>query len=179
MSKQTSNRIRSLTFSGIITAFGVICLTLARVTPTAFAMPAAAGVFLIVIMAELGVKWSLLVYAATSALGFLLGDRSAWIFYLIFFGAYSILKAVLERIPQRILEFAAKLALFNAATALICSLVGQFIPLPDFFENLGGFLIPALVFAGNLFFLIYDFALSCLARFYGTKIRPRLPGLTR
>ena len=58
-------------------------------------------------------------YGVCSVLGvFLAPDRQALLFYVLFFGHYPALFAVLGRIRAKALRYVAKLLVFNAAMAL-------------------------------------------------------------
>ena len=80
-----------------------------------YAVPAVAGLFIMVAVIEAGYKWALGAYAAASVLVFLFAEPEGKLLYICFFGYYPILKAVFDRRKSRTLEWILKLAVFNAA----------------------------------------------------------------
>lgn len=134
-----------------------------------YAMPALAGAVLIAVVAEAGAGWAMSVYAAVSLLSvFLAADKEAVLFFILFFGYYPVLKAVLEkRLRSRALRAAAKLAVFNAAAILEFWAAARLLGVPVESYSLFGHPVPWIfLLAGNFVFLVYDYALSLLVAAY-------------
>ena len=131
----------------------------------------AAGLAVAVAMIEYGTGYSVMLYAATSVLAFvLLPAKTPALFYILMGGIYPIIKALLERMKSRKLVFALKLIGFNAFyTCLIGA--GKFllnINDPIFTFNI-------FVYAlGNVTFILYDIAFTRLVTLYVKRIRRKL-----
>ena len=111
-----------LALCGVMAALSTVLLFLTGAAPVAtLALPAIAGCLLIPVVVEVGLPWAFGVYGVCSVLGvFLAPDRQALLFYVLFFGHYPALFAVLGRIRAKALRYVAKLLVFNAAMALGC-----------------------------------------------------------
>lgn len=169
-----------IALGGLVSALCLVCMFLTGLIPFAtIALPAIAGVLLIVVVIELGKRWALLVYAAVSLLSaFLAPDMEAKLLFILFFGYYPILKAVIERLENRPLQWVCKLLVFNAA-AIGAYLLAVFVfSLPIKLELFGVSLPLVLLLAGNVVFVIYDYAVTALTSVYvlqfQAKIRKRL-----
>lgn len=160
---------------GIIAALSTVVMFLAGVLPVVtIALPALAGCLLIAVVTEVGPFWGLGVYAVCGALSLLLiPDREAALFYLLFFGYYPVLIAFLGRIGNKVLRYAVKLLVFNAA-AVCEALAAVFIlgiPLDSVFF-LGPWTPVVLLVLANLVFLLYDRALDGLILLYIHRLHP-------
>lgn len=59
-----------------------------------YALPAIAGVLLIVAVIEIGAKWAWMIYAAVAVLSLLFAaDKEAALLFVLFFGYYPVLKS--------------------------------------------------------------------------------------
>ena len=92
-----------LALCGVMAALSTVLLFLTGAAPVAtLALPAIAGCLLIPVVVEAGLPWAFGVYGVCSVLGvFLAPDRQALLFYVLFFGHYPALFAVLGRIALR------------------------------------------------------------------------------
>ena len=132
-----------------------------------YAIPAMAGLFIMVSVIELNVKWAVLTYFASAVIVFLLAEPEAKLLYILFFGYYPILKAVTERQKSRVLEYVIKFLIFNLAVFLTYSVfAGVFGIDLSFLSEFGKYSAAILLVAANIVFLIYDKAVSQLAGFY-------------
>ena len=126
-----------LAFSGVMAALATVLLFLTGVAPMAtLALPAIAGCLVIPVVVEAGLAWGFGMYGVCSVLSFLLAsDREAFLFYLLFFGHYPALFAVLGRIGNKVARYVAKFLVFNAAMALEVLLSVYVLGIP--FESFG------------------------------------------
>ena len=154
-----------LAFCAIIAALAVVLMLITSIVPVGtYALPCFAGGLLVAVVVEYGAKWALGVYAVVSVLSFFIaGDKEAVLYFAVLFGYYPVLKAFFEskvksRILQYIFKFAVKLL---AVPAEEFTLFGIYMPL-------------AFLAFGNLFFLLYDFALTSFVMLYVRKIREKL-----
>ena len=169
------SRTFQITFSGIVAALSTVVMLLAGIIPIAtYALPALAGVFTIAIVIELNVGWAFAVYAVTGAISaFAVADKEAALLYILFLGYYPIVKALIERIKNKIVQFVLKFALFNAAAVGAYFLAMWLLQLPeDAFVIFGVHLPWVLLILGNAVFVIYDFALSGLVVLYVKRLHP-------
>ncbi|MFQ9846006.1 MAG: hypothetical protein ACLRXC_03500 [[Clostridium] leptum] len=106
-----------IALGGLLTALGVVLMFLTGLIPIGtYALPAIAGVLLIVAVIEIGAKWAWMIYAAVAVLSLLFAaDKEAALLFVLFFGYYPVLKSFLERISNKVLSWISKFAVFNVA----------------------------------------------------------------
>lgn len=161
---------------GIIAALCVVLMFLTGVFPFAtYALPALAGMLLILPVIELGAKWAWLTYAAVALLSLLITpDREAALFFILFFGYYPIIKAKLETIKLRLLEWVVKLIIYNVGVVGAFLLAINIFGMNQVMDELGKYGIPLFMVVANITFVVYDIALTRLISQYLAQIRPRL-----
>lgn len=156
---------------GLSSALCLLIMFMTGLIPFAtYALPAMAGIVLIAVVIENGVRTSVLVYLAVSILSvFIVPDREAAVMFIFFFGYYPIIKSKLERIKPRLLEYLVKLSIFNFMIVLSYMLIIYVMGMPDILSELGEFgkySAYILLGLGNVVFLIYDFALTNIIALY-------------
>lgn len=136
-------------------------------------IPAFAGLFMMVLVIETNYKLSFLAYLASAVIVFLIAEPEAKMLYVLFFGYYPIIKSLLEKIRNRVLEYIAKFSVFNIAV------VSAYLLLSALFSfeltelgNFGKYSIIILLLVANFVFIIYDIAVSRVAQFYIIKLHP-------
>ena len=148
-----------IALGGLLTALGVVLMFLTGLIPIGtYALPAIAGVLLIVAVIEIGAKWAWMIYAAVAVLSLLFAaDKEAALLFVLFFGYYPVLKSFLERISNKVLSWISKFAVFNVAVVACFFLAVNFLQLPeDSFTVFGIYLPWVFLILGNAVFLIYD-----------------------
>ena len=166
-----------IALGGLLTALGVVLMFLTGLIPIGtYALPAIAGVLLIVAVIEIGAKWAWMIYAAVAVLSLLFAaDKEAALLFVLFFGYYPVLKSFLERISNKVLSWISKFAVFNVAVVACFFLAVNFWQLPeDSFTVFGIYLPWVFLILGNAVFLIYDIALSGLVATYVEKLHHRV-----
>ena len=166
-----------IALGGLLTALGVVLMFLTGLIPIGtYALPAIAGVLLIVAVIEIGAKWAWMIYAAVAVLSLLFAaDKEAALLFVLFFGYYPVLKSFLERISNKVLSWISKFAVFNVAMVACFFLAVNFLQLPeDSFTVFGIYLPWVFLILGNAVFLIYDIALSGLVATYVEKLHHRV-----
>jgi len=162
----------------IVAALAVVLMLVTSLIPVGtYALPCFAGALLVAIVLEYGVKWALGVYAVVSVLSFFIaGDKEAVLYFAMFFGYYPVLKAFFERtIQSKILQYVLKYTVFNAAAVGSFFVATLLLSVPaDAFTVFGVYIPFAFLAFGNVFFLLYDFALTSFVVLYGRKIREKL-----
>ncbi len=164
-----------ITFSAIISALSIATMFASSIVPTAtIAIPAIAGCFLIAVVFECGVSFGFLSYFVVSGLSFfLIPSKEAFLIYLLFFGYYPVLYAVLEKIKSTPFKILVKLIIFNFSVLLDFILVSFFFGIP--FETIEflGYLTPyALLLAANIVLFLFDYSLKSVINLYYIKIHP-------
>ncbi|WP_322176141.1 hypothetical protein [Acutalibacter caecimuris] len=169
-----------LALCGVVAALSVVLMLFEGLFSLAsVAIPAVAGCLLIPLVAEAGAGYALGAYGATSLLCLLLApDREAALIYLLFFGYYPVLFAVLSKIRPKALRWAAKLAVFNAA-AIADALLAVFIlgvPVEEFtgLPLVGRWGPVVLLALANVVFVLYDYTLAGLITQYFRRLHGRL-----
>lgn len=166
-----------IALGGLLTALGVVMMFLTGLIPIGtYALPAIAGVLLIVAVIEIGAKWAWMIYAAVAVLSLLFAaDKEAALLFVLFFGYYPVLKSFLERISNKVLSWISKFAVFNVAVVACFFLAVNFLQLPEDSFTVFGFYLPwVFLILGNAVFLIYDIALSGLVATYVEKLHHRV-----
>lgn len=180
MKNDIKNATYRVAFCGVIAALSLVLMMLTSLVPVGtYAFPCFAGIFIAAVVIEYGWKWALGVYTVTAFLSlFLAGDKEAVLYFIAFFGYYPILKGTIEkRVKNRFLQYFIKFAVFNAAA------VGSFYAAsfllsvsPDEYTVFGVYVPLAFLAFGNVFFLIYDFAVTVFIAQYVVRIRNRFFG---
>ncbi len=172
---KTTSRIA---LSSMLCAMSLLCLLLTVFPFATYALPAIAGVFLIPLVVECGKKTALCAYLAVAVLALLfVPDMEAKALFVAFFGYYPILKAIVESIKNRFMEWLVKIAVFNLSiiiTYLLLSSIGfsfdefaiEGVPLP-----LSTILCLFLI-VGNGIFVLYDIGLTRFLPFYFSRLQP-------
>ena len=99
----------------------------------------------------------------------LLPDKFVALEYIALGGLYPILKSFLERLGK-LPSWILKLVYFNCALT-VCVLVSAFVLHSEEFASAAWFVIYG---AGNVFFIIYDVALTSFISVYVLRLRKRL-----
>lgn len=159
---------------GIVAALSLVMLISVAIIPfLTYALPAAAGILIVLMVIEIDKKWAFGVYCAVAILGVLLvPNKEVAAMYLAFFGYYPIIKAVFENKLPAWLSWILKTLSFLATMAgsyfVLIKLFGLEI---DEMEEYGLIAIPILLGSGLLAFIIYDIALTKIIEVYLLKWR--------
>lgn len=153
---------------GVLSALAVVCMMLTVIPTSNLALTALAGIVLMPIALEAGVKWGFAAYVAAGTLTFFIAPEfEAKLLFIAFFGYYPTLKLLLDRIPLKVISWALKMLLFNAAVVavyLLLLFVGGLEP--DEFEVFGVNMPFVLLGLANVVFVIFDIALNGLEDIY-------------
>ncbi len=170
--KKRSDSVKRLTLSSILTAFGVIILTIGvAIGPTDLTAVMLASFIIYFAFIELHGWYPWMIYAATSILTAILfpGDGVALLTYILFGGIYPILKAAFEKIHPA-LGWLVKLSYFNTALSLI--ILGSLYLFHASTDDIGFTWIVYLI--GNAIFVLYDICMTRLILLYLVRLRDRL-----
>ena len=166
---------------GILTALSVAAMFLTAVLPFfTYILPIAAGILMIVAVREFGRFWSAGIFAAVSALSFLVVvDKEAALMYTAFFGYYPIIKENLERLPKA-LGVVLKFLIFNVAVTTAYFLLLKLFGVPaEEFGEFGKYTVYILLGLGNVVFVLYDFLLAKLTLLYTRRLQKRVHALLK
>ena len=178
MKNGISENTMRMALCSFISALSLAMMMLTAVIPVGtYALPCFAGVLFTVIVIEYGLKWALCVYCAVSLLSlFLSGDKEAVVYFIMLFGYYPTIKSILEsKLKNTVFQYIIKFAIFNISV-VIAFLIGCYIlGIPSEEFTIAGIYMPwLLLIIGNIFFLIYDFAISTLITRYFMVIRNKI-----
>ena len=171
--------IKKLALSSVLSALGVVVLSLGSfIEVLDLSAAAIAGFVIVIAVIELGKYYPVLMYFVISLLSLLLlPNKYPALFFIFFGGFYPIFKAYAERFHY-ITAWAVKFSMFNVFIAFLILIVKFLVErgfLPPFEDNnwyefLGNFKIIVFIVA-NFIFLLYDIAMSRIINLYIIKIR--------
>lgn len=130
---------------------------------------------MLVPLVECGVSWAFGCYGASALLILLIGETETKILYVILLGYYPILKSIIEKIKNGIVEWILKLVIFNVsavASYFIMSLV--FSISFDDFGALGKYGVYIFLALCNVAFVIYDIGISRVGAYYSLALHDKV-----
>lgn len=164
---------KKITFCAIMSALAAVIMLVAYFPYFTYAVPALAGLCVMAVLIEYGIKWSILTYFCSAILTFLVAETESKIIYIAFFGFYPILKCIIEKLRVVVFEWILKLLTFNLCVVILFLVFSQLGLIT--FEDRGIFLFSwVLLLLGNVVFVFYDIAVSRLSEFYIYKIHPKI-----
>lgn len=137
------------------------------------------------VLVEMGIKYSLCVYAVTSVLSFIVvTDKLSAYFYILFFGLMPITKRVFEMLGARVgmaLSYISKIVTFNVELYIFgCFTKEVFLDVGAGVELIGENLLIAVYFVlANVIFLLADILYGSCTRIYIFKFRKRIEKFLR
>ncbi len=171
---------KKITLSGMMIALCSLFMLASYFPYLTISISFFAGIFIMVLVIEIDKKWAFLSYLASAVIAFLIAEPEAKLLYVAFFGYYPIIKALLEGLKSRALEYVLKFLAYNTAIVLAYAvLAGAFgVPLGDMNE-FGKYTAIVLLIAANILFPIYDIALSRVAAFYMIRLHDKVTKLLK
>lgn len=169
---------RKIAFSGVIAALAVVVMLMGNIIPIAtFVAPALAGLLMLPVALEADKRTAFMCYGVVCLLSLLwVSDTEMALFFVFLLGYYPIIYSSLTKIPNRIVQYAAKLLIFNAAVLAVYFLLIVIIASPAIIAELNesGLLFAALLLlVGNITFVMYDVLLGRLTFVYICKFKGR------
>lgn len=169
---------KKLALSGVFAGLALAMMWLVSFIPAMdYALPAAAGLVAVPIIAELGLGWAGGVFLTAAPLAMLLlPNKTVPLLYAAFFGYYPILKAFLARHVPRWAERLLLQLVFNAAAVGSAYVGTRLLGLePDEMPAFLGVYAPLVMLACvNLAFLAFDYCTANFWRMYEKKWRKKL-----
>lgn len=164
----------------MMSALATVVMLMSYFPYMTYAIPAVAGLFIMAALIETDKKWAFLSFAASAVLVFLSGDPESKFLYIFFFGFYPIVKALIEHLNKRALEWILKFAVFNAAVLSVYLIFAKFFGFSlEEFDEFGKYGAYILLLLGNIVFVIYDIAVSRVAVFYIRVLHPKIKKFLR
>lgn len=168
-----------IAIGGILTATAIALMFFGSIVPFAtFSVPALASMCVLYIMIEFGTSASVIVYLSISLLGILLvQDKEIALLFVCFFGYYPIVKAQFEKKLSPIPAFICKFVVFNGSMLALYYVITQVIVIDAVLDEFLDYSVPLLVailLVGNIFFAIFDLALTKLISYYLMQLRERI-----
>ena len=169
-----------ITFCGVLSALATALMLLSYFPYFTYVVPAVSGVVMLVVLIELGHKWAWATYAVTAVLSFVFAEPEAKLMFVLFLGFYPIIKAYIEKLRSRALQYLIKFAVFNTSVfAVYVLLANAFgIYLGDVIGR-GAVFIALLLVLANVTFYLYDIVLVRTANFYIFRLHVRISGILR
>ena len=151
----------------MVAALAVVVMLTSYFPYLTYAIPAIAGLFMMIPLIECSVAWGFGTYVASSAIILITGELQSKLLFVMFLGYYPILKSVIEKIKKQAVEWVLKLLCFNimAIAFYYVSVMIFSISFEDFGEwgKYGALLFLALC---NVVFVLYDIGISRVASYY-------------
>lgn len=163
---------------GVISSLCLLMMFLTAVFPLlSMALPIFSGMLITVVAIEISVPWGFVTYAAVAALSFFVTpDKEAAILFIMFFGYYPVLKAVIEKRNSKLIQWILKLVVFNISIICAYYIIINFLGIVDLFEEFSFFnreyLVAGMIGFGNIVFILYDITLTLVVTMYLKWFRP-------
>lgn len=174
------SKTNKITICAMMAASAVVVMLTSYFPYLTYAIPAIAGLCIMISLIETDTKWALLSYLSSAVIVAIVAEPEAKMLYILFFGFYPIVKAVFEKIKSRLIEYILKFAVFNAAVILAYAVFAVLfsIDVGDM-GDFGKYSAIILLFAANIVFVVYDIAVSRMAQFYILKLHPAVVKIFR
>ena len=164
-----------ITLCAMMAALATLVMLTSYFPYLTYAIPAIAGLFIMIAVIETDVKWAAVSFAASAVITALIAEPEAKMLYILFFGYYPILKAIFERVKNRAVEYLLKFSVFNAAVIVAYGFVAALIGVGlDDMGDFGKYTGVILLVAANIVFPFYDIAVTRIAQFYLIRIHPQI-----
>ena len=158
-------------YPAVLSALALVLVYLASMAPTgSWGIVAAAGLLPAAAVISVSLTAGFSCWAAAAVLAFLLvPDKLCALLFGVLFGLYPMVKSLVERLRKKPLEYALKLAFFNAAFTVIyltmAAAVAASLP------RVLGSSLWVLYGLANVVFIMYDYGFSKLIAFYIARVQ--------
>ena len=153
--QKRSSESRKIALSGVFGSLAAVLMLMGGILPLAtYVAPALAGILIVPVAIEFGIKTGYVLYAAIGLLSlFVVPDKEMSLIFVFFLGFYPLLKASIERMRSRAAQWAVKLAVFNACIVGMYGIILFLFPIGavvEEFESMGIPFTGLLLLMGNL-----------------------------
>ncbi len=166
-------------FGAIIAALCCVTMLVSYFPYLTYSVPALAGLFIMVAVVEIGVKWAFFSFFASSFIVLLTAEPEAALLYVCLFGCYPIIKALIEKISLTALKYIVKLLVFNASVVLVYVVFMKLFGISTGLEGVAAYGVYALWAFANVVFLIYDLAIFRVSQWYIFRLHSRVSSLIK
>ncbi len=159
-----------LTFCAMMVALGVVVMLLGSLLPgMRLTVAALAGMIAVLAVIRGSLGYGILTVLATAILSFLLlPSKEVALIYVAFFGPYTIVKNLIERIHRQPVEWILKLLFCGVITIMLLVVSGSLLNLvPAMLTKHIWLLLPMILFV----FVLYDIAFSKIIAYLFEHIR--------
>lgn len=164
-----------ITFSAIMSALAVVIMLTSYFPYLTYAIPAIAGLCVMVVLIETDYKWAVFTYISSAVLVFMFAEMESKFLYLFLFGYYPILKSLIEKINKQIFEWILKIIIFNISILLVYGVFSKLFALSlDDFGALRQYGVAILLVLSNIVFIVYDIAVSRISMVYINMLHPKI-----
>ena len=167
------SQTKKITLSAMMVALGSAIMVLGAVIEVLdLSVCALASMLVVFIYLEIGSYYPWLVWICTSLATALIYPGSIiWAEYLLIFGIYPLIKAYIEKMP-RWTWLIVKLLYVNAVIwGMFC--IAEFLLQLPFFGDEGRVMAIITYVLMNIAFILYDYFIVVMVKFYYEKLRPR------
>jgi hypothetical protein len=172
------NKSRRMALCGMMAALAVTIMLLGGVIPLAtFACPMLAGLVLIPVFVECGMKTGWAAYIAMAALGLILCPDKEAALLLAFIGHYPLVRWRLDQLRSGFLRVIAKLGVFNACIGAMYAVLFFLLNMQALmaeYREMGMIMTLICLLMGNVCLLVYDRLIAMLTLLYIRKFRDKL-----
>ncbi len=169
------NNTYKITISAIFSALSVVIMLVSYFPYLTYAVPAIAGLCIMVVLIETDCKWAFFSYTVSAVLILLFGEMESKLMYVFLFGYYPIAKALIEKIGKPIIEWILKIFLLNTAVLSVYGLLADALGIVT--DDLIKYGTTILLILANIVFVVYDIAISRISMTYIYKLHPKLKKL--
>ncbi len=169
-----------LTVSAVCAALATAFMMLGYFPYLTYAVPAMAGLFVMVPLIEIDKKYAFFTYITSALLIFFFAEPESKMLYICLFGFYPIVKAAVERLNKAPLEWIIKILIFNA-----CAVLDYYISVKllgvgfDDLGVIGEYGIYIFLILCNIVFVLYDIAISRVAAFYIARLHGKIKSIIK
>lgn len=163
-------KAKEITLSAALVALTIIILYLNLLLPiSTISILTLASLLIPIALIRGSMKSALLVYVASSIIGFFILPINIIMLYILFFGIYGIIKYYIEKINKIFLEILLKIIFFNIIFFISFFIFKSFIAI-----EITKLPIWLFVIIAQIVFLVFDYALTLLISFYLEKIHKKI-----
>lgn len=159
-----------ITFCALMSALSVAFMMLSYFPYFTYAVPALSGIMGLIVLIEIGGKWPWFTYIVTSVLVMIFAETEAKFMYILLFGYYPVLKAYIEKLRNRIMQYIIKFLVFNAAVVSVLFITVKLLGMPLDVCGYGALGVSTFMILANITFYLYDIVLVRVAGVYMQKI---------
>lgn len=169
-----------ITLCAICSALSFVVALLGHIPVLNYTASAVAGLFVMIPLIEINIPYAFAAYITSSVLVLLFGEIETKVLFIMLFGFYPIMKAIIEKISNHIIEWLLKLALFTGSIMSAYVIMKFLLNIDvDNFGPLGKYGVGIFLILSYIAFVLYDLAISRISMFYFVRIRPHLRGIKK